>query len=390
MLINEKIKIVLNYRNYKHYRELGYEFSDEDWRDNKEIFIDQSDVMHGIQRKIKLHAKCDYCGNDYYIFPYYYYTAREIFESDCCDCNDCRNKRKKEILIAKYGTTSMIDLSKINGFVLGRSTKYSIDDLYKMAEFKEYEIMSDLDEHIVVRDRINLKCKKHNSEFETTIENFMNETRNNCPECRAEHLSEVQRESTIEEVLEIMRSKNYTLISPNFIANCDEPIQYVCNKHPDYGIQKTTLYGLKHYECNCKLCHTTRGEEHHNWKGGISSERDKEMSSFEYRRWVREVFKRDDYTCQCCGRRGSILNAHHINNYSSHPELRTDVNNGIVLCEQCHLNSYPNSFHKLYGVYDNDLAQLQEYFDIRRKELGLPLVNIEKEIIFKQQRNLRG
>lgn len=118
----------------------------------------------------------------------------------------------------------MIDLSKINGFVLGRSTKYSIDDLYKMAEFKEYEIMSDLDEHIVVRDRINLKCKKHNSEFETTIENFMNEIRNNCLECRAEHLSEVQRESTIEEVLEIMRSKNYTLISPNFIANCDEPI----------------------------------------------------------------------------------------------------------------------------------------------------------------------
>lgn len=40
MLINEKIKIVLNYRNYKHYRELGYEFSDEDWRGNKEIFVD--------------------------------------------------------------------------------------------------------------------------------------------------------------------------------------------------------------------------------------------------------------------------------------------------------------------------------------------------------------
>lgn len=107
------------------------------------------------------------------------------------------------------------------------------------------------------------------------------------------------------------------------------------------------------------------------------------MSGFEYRRWVRDVFKRDNYTCQCCGEHGGTLNAHHINNYSSNPELRTDINNGISLCEECHLNSYPNSFHKIYGVYDNDLFQLQEFFDFKRKLLGLPLINIEKDILYK-------
>lgn len=40
MLIDEKIKIEINHRNYKSYRELGYEFDDEDWKGNKEIFVD--------------------------------------------------------------------------------------------------------------------------------------------------------------------------------------------------------------------------------------------------------------------------------------------------------------------------------------------------------------
>lgn len=383
MLINEKIEIVLNHRNHNYYHEMGYVFNDDDWKNNKTILVDQSHIMKGIQCGIKLHVRCDYCGKDYYITPYSYYQAREIYKSDSCDCNQCRDKRKKEIQIEKYGTTNWADISRIKGFNLGRSVKYNISDLNEMADCKGYEIQSLFNDHIIVRDIIQLRCKKHDIEFESTIGSFMNASSHNCQKCFKEYMSEVQREATIEEAISIMNKKGYKLISPDFINNCDQQILYVCNKHQEYGIQKTSLYGLKHSENNCKLCHSQRGDKHYNWKGGISSDRDKVMSGFEYQKWAREIFKRDNYTCQCCGKHGGTLNAHHIYSYSFYPDLRTDIRNGVLLCEECHSNSYPNSFHKLYGVYDNNLAQLQEYFDKRRTELGLPLINIEKDILDK-------
>lgn len=56
----------------------------------------------------------------------------------------------------------------------------------------------------------------------------------------------------------------------------------------------------------------------------------------EYKSWRKAVFERDNYTCQICGQRGGKLNAHHVSRYAKSPGLRTDINNGITLCEQCH------------------------------------------------------
>ncbi len=56
----------------------------------------------------------------------------------------------------------------------------------------------------------------------------------------------------------------------------------------------------------------------------------------EYKMWRRNVFERDDYTCQHCGARGVKLNAHHIKPYSIYFDLRYSVPNGITLCVPCH------------------------------------------------------
>ena len=78
------------------------------------------------------------------------------------------------------------------------------------------------------------------------------------------------------------------------------------------------------------------GSNSHFWKGGVCKENKRIRSSFDLKSWREEVFKRDNYTCQHCKKKGVELNAHHIKKFILYPRLRTDVDNGITLCVQCH------------------------------------------------------
>lgn len=78
-----------------------------------------------------------------------------------------------------------------------------------------------------------------------------------------------------------------------------------------------------------------------------------------YAYWRREVYKRDNYTCRCCrDRRGGNLTAHHLNGYNWDKEHRTDIDNGITLCEECH-----NKFHIIYGYGWNTKQQFEEFMN---------------------------
>ena len=72
------------------------------------------------------------------------------------------------------------------------------------------------------------------------------------------------------------------------------------------------------------------------WKGGVTPAHELIRKSSEYKLWREAVFKRDDYTCQICFKRGGRLNADHIKPFALFPELRLAIDNGRTLCAECH------------------------------------------------------
>ena len=77
------------------------------------------------------------------------------------------------------------------------------------------------------------------------------------------------------------------------------------------------------------------GENHWNWKGGISPKNGRETEK--YRQWRISVLKKFNYTCQVCFVRGGRLSAHHIKEWALFPDLRYDVDNGTCLCYTHHM-----------------------------------------------------
>lgn len=78
---------------------------------------------------------------------------------------------------------------------------------------------------------------------------------------------------------------------------------------------------------------------------GKCYERDGIRKEHQHRRWSKDVLRRDDYTCRCCGARGGKLHAHHLYDFDTYPEKRCDLGNGVCLCHDCHY-----AFHSWVGT----------------------------------------
>lgn len=117
---------------------------------------------------------------------------------------------------------------------------------------------------------------------------------------------------------------------------------------------------------------TKRGENHPNWKGGPSDQRDRWYYE-EGGEWTKHVYARAHFHCERCGERGT-LHAHHHWGWTNFPHWRSELWNGICLCEDCH-----RRFHSRIG-YAERIARAYQAFERHQREalelvpLALPAV----------------
>lgn len=96
-----------------------------------------------------------------------------------------------------------------------------------------------------------------------------------------------------------------------------------------------------------------RGAKSHLWRGGTSKLSHLIRVNAKYKQWRTTIFKRDNYTCQHCNKRGGKLNVDHIKPFASLLkdnkikslkaallwEQLWDLNNGRTLCLPCHIRT---------------------------------------------------
>jgi len=99
------------------------------------------------------------------------------------------------------------------------------------------------------------------------------------------------------------------------------------------------------------------GEDSSNWKGGVTPERQALYCSQEWADAVKTVWKRDNATCQRCGKHReniAIMHIHHIVSFADSVELRTEPDNLILLCKKCH--NWIHSKKNIDKIYTKEVA----------------------------------
>ena len=107
-------------------------------------------------------------------------------------------------------------------------------------------------------------------------------------------------------------------------------------------VRQAGKYRSDPYRKDCKDCKNYKRREKiktepKSWNRGTGKGR----WTVNAHKWRNAVLERDNFTCQECGKVGS-LHCHHIIPWKEREDLRFDVNNGKTLCQSCHYSLESN------------------------------------------------
>lgn len=275
-----------------------------------------------INKRTKIKLKCK-CGNDFW-------TTFDSFKY--------KNKRQCN----KCGTSRM-----------GKAHTYN--------EFKDYVEKNSqciLLSKSYINDRTPLKFKcKCGNVFWTQPRSFKFQNKRHCDECGKKNpYNKKDTYKFKQEVYELVGNE-YIVLGHYVGANEKIKIQHNCDKCNNNVWEITPSWFLRGVRCpRCSFINHS-GKNHPKYNPNLTDiERIKNRDISINIQWRNDVYKRDDYTCQCCGKKGVYLVAHHLDGYNWCKDGRFDINNGITLCENCH-----KEFHHIYGYGNNTKQQYKKF-----------------------------
>jgi hypothetical protein len=164
-----------------------------------------------------------------------------------------------------------------------------------------------------------------------------------CMKCRG------REKHTFEYVVQYFKKASCKLLETKYLNNKTK-MKFVCN----CGNKSEINFRSFRQGTRCKKCNKKNNS---NYNPNLTDkDREDRRKSLGYKQWVKDVYKKDNYTCQKCFKIGYKLNAHHIEGFAENKELRKDIDNGITFCKDCH-----DIFHSIYGRKNITKKQLDDF-----------------------------
>ena len=218
-----------------------------------------------------------------------------------------------------------------------------------------------IDEYKNNHTKIKCKCIIHDLEFLTTPKLLLSGHKS-CPMC-----------------ISFEKSQRLTLSNEQFLKKMKEfGISDVKPIDEYKGMNKKMLFRCscgKTWETtphrvlignHCPMCfsNSMKGENNYFYNKNLTN-KDRADARYrfrkpEYKSFVQECLKNDNYTCQISGKKscGDVV-VHHISGFNWDIQNRYNSDNGIVLNKEIH-----NEFHKLYGKGNNTKEQFKDFIDM--------------------------
>jgi hypothetical protein len=384
LVANQYFTVSWGTRNKKWYESLGFEFTGK----STTFVVEASLLTPGVQQRVKY--ICDNCKNvfdnaysqllinrkvnetskDYCMScahslksdqkRHSYEFVKKTFESNGCKLIDTKYKNNETKLryVCSCGNESKIRFSdfqnggRCKSCVMDRKKTRLLTFEYVSTYFEDNGCKLLTTTYTGNTQKLKYICICGNMS-ETIFNSFSNGTR--CKSCGRASTANARR-LNIEKVKEIFERENCILLSQHY-QNTNTPVEFRCScGNTDYITVSIFKVGVRCRKCVQKNTER-KGEKNPNWNPlKTDEERLIERNFPEYREWAKLIKARDKYICQCCGIYGGRLIAHHLDGYGWCKEKRTDINNGITMCRECH-----TEFHSVHGSKNNTVNQWVEF-----------------------------